>query len=93
MIIGDGCLTQKHYYFCNTDKRLVDNFVSLFNDVYGFCRVTEQKQKRKTIYYIYFNTNKEARKDIDNLILGKNLPKSILAIIYIHLIKNSIYIY
>ena len=93
MIIGDGCLTQKHYYFCNTDKRLVDNFVSLFNDVYGFCRVTEQKTKKeKTIYYIYFNTNKEARKDIDNLILGKKSAEKHFGN-YIYSLNQEQYIY
>ena len=72
MIIGDGCLVGNHCYFCNTDKRLVDNFVSLFNSVYGFCNTTKQKTKSgKIIYYVYFNKNKEAKKDIESLILGK----------------------
>ena len=72
LIIGDGCIIKKHYYFCNTDKNLVDNFVFLFNKVYGECVVTEQKTSSgKTIYYVHFIKNRKAVEDIEKLVAGR----------------------
>ena len=71
LIVGDGCLTKNHYYFCNTDKNLINNFVFLFNNVYGKCSITEQKTKTgKPIYYVRFGDNKRAVEDIKKLIIG-----------------------
>lgn len=73
MIIGDGCISGKTGYFCNTDKNLVNYFCDLFKEVYGECIVSKCKTcTGKDIWYIRFNTNHKAYKNIKKHIIGNN---------------------
>ena len=70
-ILGDGCISGKNCYFCNSDEELIDDFINSYKKIFGNCFsiAIQKKQNLKNITYIHLNG--EGKKWIKEYLLDK----------------------